>query len=42
MPGARMRWIVTMKFTPVRIDENPVMKTPMPVMITLVFDADVL
>ena len=23
MPGARMRWIVTMKFRPVRIDEKP-------------------
>ena len=28
MPGARMRWMVTMKFSPVRIDEKPVMKTP--------------
>ena len=31
-PGARMRWIVTMKFSPVRIDEKPVMK--MPTMVT--------
>ncbi len=38
MPGARMRWIVTMKLTPVRIDENPVMKTPMPVSRT--FDSE--
>ena len=29
-----------MKFTPVRIDENPVMNTPIPVMSTLVFEAD--
>ena len=28
MPGARIRWTVTMKFRPVRIDEKPVMKTP--------------
>ena len=28
MPGARMRWIVTMKLRPVRIDEKPVMKMP--------------
>jgi hypothetical protein len=28
MPGARILWIVTMKFRPVRIDEKPVMKTP--------------
>ena len=42
MPGARIRWIVTMKLTPVRIDEKPVMKTPMPVSITLLFDACVL
>ena len=26
IPGARIWWIVTMKFRPVRIDENPVMK----------------
>ena len=38
-PGARIRWIVTMKFRPVRIDEKPVMKTPMPVSITLEFEA---
>ena len=29
MPGARMVWIVTMKFRPVRIELNPVMKIPM-------------
>ena len=28
MPGARIRWIVTMKLRPVRIDEKPVMKMP--------------
>jgi hypothetical protein len=26
-PGARSLWIVTMKFRPVRIDENPRMNT---------------
>ena len=34
MPGARIRWIVTMKLRPVRIEENPVMKTPTAVAIT--------
>ena len=28
MPGARMVWTVTMKFSPVRIDEKPTMMTP--------------
>ena len=28
MPGARIVCIVTMKFSPVRIDEKPAMKTP--------------
>ncbi len=28
MPGARIRCVVTMKFSPVRIDENPVMNAP--------------
>ena len=28
MPGARIRWMVTMKFRPVRIDEKPAMKMP--------------
>ncbi len=37
-----MRWIVTMKFRPVRIDEKPVMKTPMPVIITLLLEARLL
>ena len=27
-PGARMRWIVTMKLRPVRIDEKPTMNAP--------------
>ena len=38
MPGARMLWMVTMKLRPVRIDEKPVMKTPTPAGITLVFE----
>ena len=42
MPGARIRWIVTMKFRPVRIDEKPVMKMPSAVGITLVVDETVL
>ena len=28
MPGARILWIVTMKFRPVRMPENPLMKMP--------------
>ena len=28
MPGARILWMVTMKFRPVRIEENPAMKMP--------------
>ena len=35
MPGARIVWIVTMKFRPVRIDEKPVMKTPIAAGITV-------
>jgi hypothetical protein len=27
-PGARILWIVTMKLSPVRIDEKPAMKMP--------------
>ena len=34
MPGARIVWIVTMKFKPVRMEENPLMKIPRPVAIT--------
>ena len=37
-----MRWIVTMKLSPVRIEENPVMKMPSAVGITLVVDDTVL
>ena len=40
MPGARIRWIVTMKFRPVRIDEKPVMKMPSAVGMTLRVDDD--
>ena len=29
-PGARMRWMVTTKFRPVRMDEKPAMKMPTP------------
>ena len=42
MPGARIRWIVTMKFRPVRIDEKPVMKIPSAVGMTFVVDDTVL
>jgi len=42
MPGARIRWIVTMKLRPVRIDEKPVMKIPSAVGMTLVVDDTVL
>ena len=28
IPGARIEWMVTTKFKPVRIDENPAMNTP--------------
>ncbi|GJE42522.1 hypothetical protein AEGHOMDF_1694 [Methylobacterium soli] len=28
MPGVRIVWIVTTKFRPVRIEENPTMVTP--------------
>ena len=36
MPGARMRWIVTMKFNAVRIDENPATNTPIATVVTSV------
>ncbi len=42
IPGARIVWIVTMKFSPVRIDENPMMKIPIAAVITFVWDAIVL
>ena len=38
MPGARILWVVTMKFSPVRIEENPVMKMPRTVRTTLLFE----
>ena len=38
IPGARMRCTVTMKFNPVKIDEKPMMKTPIAAVITLVFE----
>ena len=36
MPGARILWMVTMKFRPVRIEEKPAMKTPSATAITCV------
>ena len=42
IPGARIRWMVTMKLRPVRIDEKPVMKIPSAVGMTLVVEATVL
>ena len=38
MPGARIVWIVTRKFRPVRIDENPAMKMPTAVTTTQPFE----
>jgi hypothetical protein len=35
-PGARMRCTVTMKLKPVRMDENPAMKTPVAASVTFV------
>ncbi len=37
-----MLWMVTMKFSPVKIEEKPVMKTPIAVGMTLVVAAAVL
>ncbi len=34
-PGARILWVVTMKFSPVKIDENPEMTMPMRTKTTL-------
>ena len=42
IPGARIRWIVTMKLSAVRIDEKPVMKMPSAAGITLVVENCVL
>ena len=36
-PGARILWMVMMKFSPVRIDENPEMNTPIAIAKTWVF-----
>ena len=36
-PGARIVWIVTMKLSPVRIEEKPEIKTPIAAVITLEF-----
>ena len=33
-PGARIVWVVTMKFSPVRIDEKPATNTPTAVAMT--------
>ena len=41
-PGARMRWMVTMKLRPVRIDEKPTTSTPTAVKITWLVEACVL
>ena len=38
MPGARMVWMVTMKFSPVRMEEKPATKTPSAVATTHVFE----
>ena len=42
MPGARMRCTVTMKLSPVRMDEKPAMKMPSAVAITQVLEYVVL
>ena len=34
IPGARILWMVTTKFKPVRIDENPAMNTPSAIVTT--------
>ncbi len=38
IPGARILWTVTMKFRPVKIDENPTMNAPIAVNNTLLFE----
>ena len=38
MPGARMRWMVTMKLKPVKIEENPARKIATIAVITCVFE----
>ena len=42
MPGARIVWIVTMKFSPVRIDEKPVINTAVAAGTTIVLENIVL
>ena len=37
MPGARMRWMVTMKFSPVKMELKPAMKMPSAAVMTWVF-----
>ena len=37
-PGARILCVVTMKFSPVRIEEKPVTKTPTAVVMTYVLE----
>jgi len=38
MPGARILWMVTMKLSPVRMDENPLMKIPTTTSATFEFE----
>jgi hypothetical protein len=38
MPGARIVWMVTIKFKPVRIDENLLIKIPNPAATTYVLE----
>jgi hypothetical protein len=38
MPGARRVWMVTMKLSPVRIEENPTMKIPRTAIATWVLE----
>ncbi len=38
MPGARIVWMVTRKFRPVRIEEKPAMKMPTAVTTTQPFE----
>ncbi len=38
MPGARMVWMVTTKFKPVRMEENPLIKMPMTAGVTAEFE----
>ena len=37
MPGARMRCVVTMKFSPVKMELNPAIKMPIAAVMTWVF-----